>query len=309
MQITKPDFWDKKKPNLISKILNFFSYLVIFFSKINQKKIKIQNIKTICVGNIYLGGTGKTPTSIAINDILKNLGYRTVFVKKFYKNQKDEQRILEKKGILVCKKNRLEAIRYARSKKFDFAICDDGLQDKNIDYDLKIVCFNFDTFLGNRLVIPAGPLREKTESIKKYDVAIINGNGENITNLKKYLLKFNKSLKIFRGNYILDQDINKLKNKRFIAFSGIGNHKTFLKTLKKNKIKIAKNYNFPDHYNYKDNDIYKIKKIAKKYNYKIITTEKDFLRLDKIIKKNINFLKIKIKISDKKNLSKIIKKI
>ncbi len=309
MQITKPDFWDKKKPNLISKILNFFSYLVIFFSKINQKKIKIQNIKTICVGNIYLGGTGKTPTSIAINDILKNLGYRTVFVKKFYKNQKDEQRILEKKGILVCKKNRLEAIRYARSKKFDFAICDDGLQDKNIDYDLKIVCFNFDTFLGNRLVIPAGPLREKTESIKKYDVAIINGNGENITNLKKYLLKFNKSLKIFRGNYILDQDINKLKNNRFIAFSGIGNHKTFLKTLKKNKIKIAKNYNFPDHYNYKDNDIYKIKKIAKKYNYKIITTEKDFLRLDKIIKKNINFLKIKIKISDKKNLSKIIKKI
>ena len=309
MQITKPDFWDKKKPNLISKILNFFSYLVIFFSKLNQKKIKIQNIKTICVGNIYLGGTGKTPTSIAIYDILKNLGYRTVFVKKFYKNQKDEQRILEKKGILICKKNRLEAIRYARSKKFDFAICDDGLQDKNIDYDLKIVCFNFDAFLGNRLVIPAGPLREKTESIKKYDVAIINGNGENITKLKKYLLKFNKSLKIFRGDYILDQDINKLKNKRLIAFSGIGNHKTFLKTLKKNKIKIAKNYNFPDHYNYKDNDIYKIKKIAKKHNYKIITTEKDFLRLDKIIKKNINFLKIKIKISDKKNLSKIIKKI
>ena len=265
--------------------------MVIFFSKINQKKIKIQNIKTICVGNIYLGGTGKTPTSIAINDILKNLGYRTVFVKKFYKNQKDEQRILEKKGILVCKKNRLEAIRYARSKKFDFAICDDGLQDKNIDYDLKIVCFNFDTFLGNRLVIPAGPLREKTESIKKYDVAIINGNGENITNLKKYLLKFNKSLKIFRGNYILDQDINKLKNKRYIAFSGIGNHKTFIKTLKKNKIKVIKSLNFPDHYNYKDNDIYKIKKIAKKYNYKIITTEKDFLRLDKIIKKILIFLK------------------
>ena len=88
MKINKPDFWDIKKPNLISKILNFFSYPVIYFSKLDHSKVKIQNIKTICVGNIYIGGTGKTPTSIAINDILKKLGYNTVFIKKFYENQK-----------------------------------------------------------------------------------------------------------------------------------------------------------------------------------------------------------------------------
>ena len=142
MKINKPDFWDIKKPNLISKILNFFSYPVIYFSKLDHSKVKIQNIKTICVGNIYIGGTGKTPTSIAINDILKKLGYRTVFIKKFYENQKDEQKILKKEGNLICKKNRLDAIRQARSKKFEFAICDDGLQDRKIDYNLKIVCFN-----------------------------------------------------------------------------------------------------------------------------------------------------------------------
>ena len=97
MKINKPDFWDIKKPNLISKILNFFSYIVIYFSKLDRSKIRIKNIKTICVGNIYIGGTGKTPISIAINDILKKLGYRTVFIKKFYENQKDEQKILKKK--------------------------------------------------------------------------------------------------------------------------------------------------------------------------------------------------------------------
>tara|TARA_Y100000816_G_scaffold89568_1_gene61786 strand:- start:500 stop:1429 length:930 start_codon:yes stop_codon:yes gene_type:complete len=309
MKINKPDFWDIKKPNLISKILNFFSYPVIYFSKLDPSKVKIQNIKTICVGNIYIGGTGKTPTSIAINDILKKLGYNTVFIKKFYENQKDEQKILKKGGNLICKKNRLDAIRKARSKKFEFAICDDGLQDRKIDYNLKIVCFNFDTFVGNGLVIPAGPLRETIENIKKYDVAIINGNGENIGSLKKYLLKFNKSLKIFKGNYVLNNSIKKFKNKKFIAFSGIGNHKTFINTLKKNRIKVIKSLNFPDHYNYKDKDISKIREIAKKYNCKIITTEKDVLRLSKRNKKNINFLKIKININNNINFKKIIENI
>ncbi len=309
MKINKPDFWDLKKPNLISKILNFFSYIVIYFSKLDRSKIRIKNIKTICVGNIYIGGTGKTPISIAINDILKKLGYRTVFIKKFYENQKDEQKILKKRGSLICKKNRLDAIRHARSKKFEFAICDDGLQDRNVNYNLKIVCFNFDTFVGNGLVIPAGPLRETIENIKKYDVAIINGNGENILSLKRYLLKKNKNLKIFKGNYILNHSIKKLQNKNFVAFSGIGNHKTFIKTLKKNRIKVIKSLNFPDHYNYKDKDISKIREIAKKYNCKIITTEKDFLRLSKKNKKNINFLKIKININNNINFKKIIENI
>ena len=309
MQINKPEFWDIKKPNMISKILNFFSYAVIFFNKLNQTKIKIKKIKTICVGNIYLGGTGKTPTTIAIKDILKKLGYRTVFVKKFYKNQKDEQNLLKKRGNLICKRDRLDAIKHAGSEKYEFAVCDDGLQDKNIDYDLKIVCFNFDTFVGNGMVIPAGPLRERIENLKKYDVAIINGNGENIGSHKKYLLQFNKNLKVFRGIYSLNQDIKKFKNKKFIAFSGIGNHKTFIKTLKKNKINVVKNLKFPDHYNYKNEDISKIRKMAKENKYKLITTEKDFLRLSKINKKNINFIKIKVKINGIINLSKILKKI
>ena len=60
--------------------------------------------------------------------------------------------------------------------------------------------------MGNGLVIPAGPLREKIEQINKYDVAIVNGNGENISSLKKYLLKFNKNLKVFKGIYVLNHD-------------------------------------------------------------------------------------------------------
>ncbi len=307
MQIKKPLFWDFKKQNLISKILKIFSYILILINSTKRNTSKVFGIKTICVGNIYLGGTGKTPTCIYINNTLKKYGYKTTFVKKFYQNQKDEQLLLKKYGNLICKPERINAIELAKSKKFNFAICDDGLQDKKVDYDLKIACFNSKAAIGNGLVIPAGPLREKLENLNKYHVVIINGNGENIIQLKNHLKKFNKNLKIFQGNYIVDGNIKYLKNKNFVAFSGIGNHSTFLKTLKKNKIKILKNFNFPDHYNYTDHDIAKIKKEADRLNSNIITTEKDYLRLSKKNRKKIDILKIKIKIKKKIEFTNYLK--
>ena len=309
MLLAKPIFWDLKKPNLISKFLTIFSNITILINNLRFNKIKIENIKTICVGNIYLGGTGKTPTCIYINKILKNLGKKTTFIKKQYVNQLDEQLLLKKNGNLICKPKRIDAIRAAKSKKFKFAICDDGLQDKNIDYDYKIVCFNSEVFVGNGLVIPAGPLREQLENLKNYHAVIINGNGDNLKKHKNLLKKFNKNLKIFEGRYVLDNSIKKLRKKKLIVFSGIGNHSTFINTLKKNNIKIFKSLNFPDHYDYTDQDIIKIKKLAHQNNCSIITTEKDILRLNNKNKKNIHVFKIKIEIDKKKEFINCLKKI
>ena len=309
MLFAKPLFWDLKKPNLISKILKIFSFIPILISSLEFKKKKFNNIKTICVGNIYLGGTGKTPICIYVNKILKNLGKKTTFIKKLYKYQKDEQLLLKKNGNLICEPKRIDAIKIAKARKFDIAICDDGLQDKNIDYNLKIVCFNSDVFIGNGLVIPAGPLREKLENLKNYHAVIINGNGKNLNKHKNILKKFNKNLKIFDGQYILEKSNKKFKKKKLIAFSGIGNHSTFINTLKKNDIKLFKNFKFPDHYDYTNQDIAKIKKIANLNNCGIITTEKDILRLSKTNRKNIETFKIKIEIKNKKKFTNFIKNI
>ena len=299
MNLKKPKFWDRKKPNLISLLLRPISIFPSIINSINFKKEKIRGIKTICVGNIYLGGTGKTPTCITINNILEKSGYKSTFVKKFYSNQKDEQNLLKKYGNLILKKERKNALKSAKSKKFDFAICDDGLQDRNIDYDLKIVCFNFDNFIGNGQVIPAGPLREKIENLKKYDLAIINGNGEKINKIEKILKKFNRNIKIFKGIYKIDKNLKNINKKKFIAFSGIGNNETFIKTLKKNKFKVIKIINFPDHYKYNNLEILKLKKEARQKKCEIITTEKDILRLSKKNKKNINFVRTRIEINKK----------
>ncbi len=136
-------------------------------------------VKTICVGNIYLGGTGKTPLVIKINSILKKK-YKTTIIKKNYVDQKDEQKILKKNGNLLCFKNRDIAIKTAENKNFDIAICDDGLQEKKINYDLSIACFNSTHTIGNGFLIPAGPLRESLFEIRNYDAVFLNGEKKNI---------------------------------------------------------------------------------------------------------------------------------
>ena len=98
MNLKKPDFWNLKKPNYISYLLLPFTLPVIFnnfFLKLRSKKI-FKKIKTICIGNIYLGGTGKTPTTIKLYNLLKNQNLKIVTAKKYYSNQKDENILLEK---------------------------------------------------------------------------------------------------------------------------------------------------------------------------------------------------------------------
>ena len=145
MKFKKPTFWDYKTPNIIAYLLLPFAYLFQFIGFLNdRKKIKLQRIKTVCIGNIYLGGTGKTPISIKINQILNNLGFKTAFIKKKYYNQIDEQKLLSSNGKLFCEKNRTDAIKKAIKENNEVAILDDGLQDGRlscINY-LSFVCFN-----------------------------------------------------------------------------------------------------------------------------------------------------------------------
>ena len=97
-------------------------------------------------------------------------------------------------------------------------------------------------------------------------------------------------------------------NQNYLAFSGIGNPDTFLKTLKKNNFKIIKTINFPDHYKYSNRDITKIKETAKNLKAKIVTTEKDYYRLNKLNTEGIDFLKIELKITNENQLINFLNK-
>ena len=303
MIFMKPNFWQTK--NFVSLFL--FPLTLITFSINFLKKFSIKNhfkIKTICIGNLSAGGTGKTSLALELNELL-SAKFKTVFIKKKYSNQKDEYNLLKKRGKIISSENRIDALKNAE-KNFDLAILDDGLQQKNIKYDLKIVCFNSYEGFGNNFLLPAGPLRENSNELKNYDIVFLNGFKKN-QKLKNKIKKINNSLKIFDAKYepIYLKKYN-LKNK-FLSFCGIGNPHEFENTLKKFKFKIKEKLIFPDHYRISDEKINNMKYIANKNKLKIITTEKDFLRLTKKQQKGINFLKIKLKIQNISKLKKFLK--
>jgi tetraacyldisaccharide 4'-kinase len=309
MKLKKPIFWDYKHPNLLSYLLIPFTLPFILNNlllSIKKKSYKNDRIKNICVGNIYIGGTAKTPLTIKIYQILKNLNFKVATIKKFYKNQIDEQKILRNKTKLYCSKKRKYAMYDAIKDDIDVAIFDDGLQDVSINYHLSFVCFNTTKWIGNGFLIPAGPLREKIESISKYDAIFLNGNNEDASNLKLLIRKYNPHIKIFES-YYAPVDIDKFDNKeKYLIFSGIGNPESFKQTLLNNKLNIIKEVIFPDHYQYTKNDIESLKLEAKNLNAKIITTEKDYVKLDNENLNRINFLAIELIIKKENELINFI---
>ena len=281
MNLKKPSFWDFKKPNLLSYFLLPLTLPIIirnfFFTTLKKKKFT--EIKTICVGNIYLGGTGKTPLCIKIYEILKEKNLNVATVKKFYEKQKDEQLLLQKKTTNITANTRKEAVLESIKKKHAIFIFDDGLQDSQIDYDKKLVCFKSDNWIGNGQIIPAGPLREKISSLKRFDAIFLNGSKDYNKELKEKILRINSNIKIFQTNYKIS-DINKYDlNSEYLIFSGIGEPKDFKKLLIKNGFKIKKEIIFSDHFEYTSKEINKILDLAKNENLKILTTEKDYMKL------------------------------
>ena len=304
MKLKKPKFWDHKKPSFFSYLLLPFSIILGLITKIKSKpKFSNSKIKTICVGNIYIGGTGKTSLAIKIKEILDKNNIRACFIKKFYPNQTDEQKLLSKNGVLFSNIKRITALNEAISEGFEVAIFDDGLQDSSIKYDLEIVCFNNLNWIGNGLTLPSGPLRENINNLKSYENVFLNGNEESLIAIKEQIKRINPNININSGKYI-PLNIGEFdKDQNYLVFSGIGNHKTFVEMLKNNKLKIVSDLEYPDHYQYSKKDFDEIIINAKKFNAHIITTEKDYLRLENLNRNEILYVKSSLEISDEKSLT------
>ena len=119
MNLKKPNFWDQKTPNLFAYLLLPIALIIKIFIYFKKKPDNSKmNIKTICIGNFYIGGTGKTSLCIKINQILEKRKIKSCFIKKFYKNQEDEQKLLENNGKLFLSLTRREAIQSAIDENY-----------------------------------------------------------------------------------------------------------------------------------------------------------------------------------------------
>jgi len=308
MKLNKPKFWDTKL-SLFTILLIPFSLIVILIIYLKRKftrTIKF-NIPIICVGNIYIGGTGKTPASIFIANELSKLGKNPVILRKFYKKHVDEHNLIKKNfKNLILKKSRVLGIKESVEMNYDTVILDDGFQEYKIKKNLNIICFNQKQLIGNGLVLPSGPLREGLNSLKHANIILINGIKDKTFENK--ILDINKNLKIFYTNY-RPINIEKFKNKRFIALAGIGNPNNFFDLLAEHKINIIKKLIYPDHYKFTKKEISKIVDDANKKNAGVIITEKDYYKIKEFNLNNIEYLKVILKIENNEKFIQLISKI
>ena len=308
MKLVKPKFWDDSKFSFLSLLFLPISLLFFFFSFISKFKIpKKFPIPIICVGNIYIGGTGKTPLASEIFNLTTSLGKNPGFIKKYYDYLDDEIEMLKKRGATFVSKNRKKAIESLIKNKNDVAILDDGFQDFSIIKNFSIVCFNQSQWIGNGFIIPSGPLRENLSAIKRADCIFIIGNKD--IKIEDQIYKKNKNAKIFYSKY-KPTDINRFKNEKICAFSGIGNPSNFFNLLKQNNLNLVQTNSFPDHHRFSKNDIEMLLANASEKGGILLTTEKDYFRLVKnsiINKSKIQYLKIELEIENKKNFIELLK--
>jgi tetraacyldisaccharide 4'-kinase len=284
--------------------ISLFYQILISLKKLITIKKKF-SIPIICVGNIYIGGTGKTPLAIKIFEILKELNKNPVIIKKNYKNHEDEISLIRNYGKILTSKKRVDAINDATEKKFNCAVLDDGYQDFEIEKNLNIICFNVDQKIGNGFTIPSGPLRQNLRSLKECNLILINGKKD--VEFEQKLLKYNSKLIFFYYNYY-SKNLLDLKNKKLIAFAGIGNPKSFFNFLKFNQLNIIKEISYPDHYQYTKKELNYLIELEKKYMAKLITTEKDSFRINPFFRKKFIIVPIKVKFQDEKDFKDTIEK-
>lgn len=305
MNINKPKFWQNRNSvlSLIFLPISFLILILIFFKKKLTKQRKFK-IPIICVGNIYVGGTGKTPLSILIAKELQNHNRRPVIIKKFYNNQNDERLLIKKNDIpLISEKSRAKGIIIAERKN-DLAILDDGFQDYSIYKNLDILCFHGNQLIGNGFIFPSGPLRESFNSIKRAQIIVING--EKNEQFEEKILQISKNIQIFYSSYSLF-NIDQFKNKKILAFAGIGNPINFFSLLKSN-LNLKKTLSYPDHFEFKKEELAKIVKYAKDNDYTILTTEKDYMRIKEYKLPEINFCKIRLDILEREKFFNTVKR-
>ena len=308
MNFFKPKFWDKNKITIFSILLFPFSIIIklLVLTKHTITRTHQFPIPVICVGNIYLGGTGKTPMSLEIFNMLKKLGMQPAFIRKKYDAFADEVVMQKKIGPVFQNKKRVDAIELAIQNKANVVILDDGFQDTSINKNFSIVCFNERQWIGNGLTIPSGPLREELSALKRANCVVINGK-RNIE-IEKKILNKNGKVKIFYTTYQA-QNAEKFKNKKVTAFAGIGNPVNFFELLKKNGINAIDEIKFPDHYNYSESELKKLSHLSKRNGSILLTTEKDYFRIKENFRQDINFIKIKVVIENEDNFLNEIKKI
>ena len=309
---------------ILLKILSLIYGSVIFIrNKLYDLNIlkskKAENVEVICIGNVVVGGTGKTPAVQYFVKKYLNEGKKVGILSRGYKGKRKEDLLLVRndKEILatsaesgdeaylhalnlkvpvVVSKDRYKGAVYLRDVcKVDVIIMDDGFQHRKLVKDKNIILIDATNPFGGNDYLPKGRLRESLESLKRVDELIITKsnyvNNETLEKIKQRLSKYEKKISIatfseenFYNMNGEEKELSIIKNKKILIFSSIANPKIFYETVKRLEPSEIEEIKFEDHHLYKSEEIKNISEKGKDYDY-IVTTEKDIVKINEKIDK------------------------
>ncbi len=299
LKIKTPSFWYRRpdtKPPLLETILTPLGWAYNTGHKMNTARRKTQKaaMPVICVGNLVAGGSGKTPVALSLMQMIVGvrLAQKPHFLTRGYGgNEKgpllvdyfkhsaaevgDESLLLARAGFTIVSADRPAGALLATEKDADLVIMDDGLQNPSLHKDISFVVIDGASGFGNGKLLPAGPLRETLEDgLNRADAFVVIGKDKTGA-----CARLPKGKPVFSAHVEVPDDRKPMTTKPYVAFAGLGRPEKFYHLLQKLNCEVKGWHPFPDHYNYKPENIYKLIDEAKEKNALLITTEKDFIRL------------------------------
>ncbi len=289
-----PKFWDKKESKL-SKILSLIGaiYAWTVAHRLAKHKPYQAKMPVICVGNISVGGTGKTPVCLALAALLRKHEQSPWFLNHGYHAAQqsvvvdlkahsaldvgDEALLLAERAPTIVDSARARGAQLAEKKGASLLIMDDGFQNPSLVKTFSFVVVDGTKGFANEQVLPAGPLREPVlKGLKRADALILVGQDH--WGVKEYLQKNQIDLPILTGHFEPNkEDLERLKGKKVCAFAGLGNPQKFFNMLVENDIQVEQTQSFPDHYIYTRFDLEDLRK--KSFGNQLVTTSKDWVKI------------------------------
>ncbi len=252
-------------------------------------------VPVICVGNFTAGGSGKTPAAIAIAKLLIAEGVKPVFLSKGYGGSAEGPLVLDParhhalevgdEPLLLCRtapvvvaKDRQAGARMAGIEGADVIIMDDGLQDPSLEKTLAIAVVDGATGIGNGLVLPAGPLRARLGfQLGLADAILIVGAGAPGDAVAEKARAAH--LPIYRATIGPASGAPDLSGAKVVAFAGIARPEKLFQSLREAGAAVTETVGFPDHHDFSERDAARLLELAAAASAKLVTTEKDFVRL------------------------------
>ena len=321
----EPRFWardvDPKSREAAPVMRALLTPAAWVYAEVTRRKIAAAqpvrvSAKVICVGNLTAGGTGKSPVVAELRERLTSkFNLRVATLSRGYKGRLkgplqvqhgrhtaadvgDEPLMLAATGESWIGADRAEAGQAMSEAGVEVILMDDGHQNPGLAKDFTFVIVDSHAGFGNGFVIPKGPLRETVQDgLQRADAIIVMGDGQEPAIVHDF------DLPLFRGSITARQ---KPPANRYVAFAGIGRPEKFFDTLTHLDVDVRDAVPFPDHHTFSESDMRYLRRLARDHEAWLITTEKDYVRMSVDMRREIEYLPIKVQFDLDPELDKLL---